>query len=101
MVVVCHVNTPRLFHIQTKFGNKQVQNMESKFYIPEIQHGFQALKGDYCLALFHADHTYHRALIKDVFKDTYKIFFIDFGNTETVGKKYILLLHCSKHVLII
>ena len=40
--------------------------------------------GDLCLALFHEDNGWYRAQVLSVSGNSVKVFFIDYGNTETV-----------------
>lgn len=83
-VVVTHVESPSNFHVQFVEGRKLVQDMESSLHVPPPTVSFNPSEGDYCLALFHADHQYHRGCIRRIVDGQYHVLFIDYGNLEAV-----------------
>ena len=83
-VVVTHVESLSNFHVQFIKSRKLVQNMESSLHVPPPTVSFNPSEGDYCLALFHADHQYHRGCISRIVDGQYHVFFIDYGNSEVV-----------------
>ena len=83
-MIVTHVESLSNFHVQFVKGRKLVQNMESSLRVTPPTVSFNPSEGDYCLALFHADHQYHRGCISRIVDGQYHVFFIDYGNLEAV-----------------
>lgn len=64
--------------------------MEASFLVPQSPPPMVGVtEGEHCLALFHADHSYHRGHIISVLNDKCQIEFIDYGNTELLSLLYL------------
>lgn len=59
--------------------------MESKLVPSTPSSLYRPFPGDYCLALFHADHSYHRAYVEAFKEGKYRVFFVDFGNRTSLS----------------
>ena len=79
--IVTHVDSPTKFHIHLSSCLTKLRQMESLFdNLPPPPPSYMPIPLDHCLALFPADHRYHRARIESVAEGKVGVFFVDYGN---------------------
>ena len=83
--IVTQVDTPTQFHVHLSDNLQMLEQIES--VMPQTgSHKFKPGVGKYCYALFKPDGKYHRGVIISVHQtNTCQVYYIDYGNTETVS----------------
>ena len=83
--IVTQVDTPTQFHVHLSDNLQMLEQIES--VMPQTgSHKFKPGVGKYCHALFKPDGKYHRGVIISVDQiNTCQVYYIDYGNTETVS----------------
>ena len=81
LCIVTHVDSPTKFHVHLSSCLTKLRQMESLFdNLPPPPPSYVPIPLDHCLALFPADHRYHRARIESVAEGKVGVFFVDYGN---------------------